>query len=89
MGYWKRWVLNMSKLSSRGQYLRFEKGTRYYTLVLDKDLFGDWVITKANGRINSRLGQIKNECCFSYKNAVSRFQELVWHRQFKKNYKVI
>ncbi len=78
---------NIGKLSSRGQYLRFEKGTRYYTLVLDKDLFGDWVITKANGRINSRLGKIKHEYCLTYKNAASRFKELVWYRQFKRHYR--
>ncbi len=79
---------NAGKLSSRGKYLRFEKGSRYYSLILDKDLLGDWVITKVNGRINSRLGQIKHECCFSYKHAVSRFQELVWHRQFKREYRL-
>jgi len=25
-------------------FARFEKGTRYYTIILDRDLFDDWVI---------------------------------------------
>lgn len=36
---------------------RFEKGTRYYTLTLQKDLLEDWVVVADNGRINSKLGQ--------------------------------
>ena len=55
-------------------------------LILGNDLLGCWVITKANGQINSRLGQIKHEYCLTYKYAASRFQELVWHRQFKRQY---
>lgn len=39
---------------------RWEKGTRYYAAYLGRDLFGDWVVTKAWGRKNSRLGQMRN-----------------------------
>ena len=40
-------------------FARFEKGTRYYTIILDRDLFDDWVITIVNGRINTKLGRIR------------------------------
>lgn len=39
--------------------LRFEKNSRYYVIRLSKDLLGDWVITLINGRIKSKLGQVR------------------------------
>ena len=79
----------MSKLSAKGQLLRFEKGTRYYTLILNKDLLSDWIVAKVNGRINSRLGQINDEACSSYQEALARFKELIWYRQFKRYYTLV
>jgi len=38
----------------------FIKGTRYYQITLTRDLLGDWVVTKINGRRGSRLGRIRN-----------------------------
>jgi hypothetical protein len=37
--------------------LRFERGTRYYQLHLEQDLWGAWILTRVNGRRNSRLGR--------------------------------
>jgi hypothetical protein len=37
--------------------LRFERGTRYYQLHLEQDLRGAWILTRVNGRRNSRLGR--------------------------------
>jgi len=34
----------------------FENGPRYYYLDLEKDLLGDWVITRINGGIGTQLG---------------------------------
>ncbi|MFT4060590.1 MAG: hypothetical protein QM652_13730 [Legionella sp.] len=39
--------------------LRFEKDSRYYVIRLSKDLLDDWVLTLINGRIKSKLGQIR------------------------------
>jgi hypothetical protein len=36
--------------------LRFERGTRYYQLHLEQDLWGAWILTRVNGQRNSRLG---------------------------------
>lgn len=36
---------------------RFEKGSRYYILRLEKDLLDDWTVIAINGRIKSKLGQ--------------------------------
>jgi len=33
---------------------RFERGTHYYSLHLQQDLWGAWCLTRVNGRKNSR-----------------------------------
>lgn len=55
-------------------FARFEKGTRYYAVVLDKDLFGDWVITIANGRIATKLGRVRKIAFPSFSEAFEQFQ---------------
>lgn len=55
---------------------RFEKGTRYYTVVLDKDLFDDWVITIANGRIGTKLGRIRKIAHPSFADACNQFHSV-------------
>lgn len=52
---------------------RFEKGTRYYTVILDKDLFDDWVITIANGRIGTKLGRVRTLAFPSCTDAFNQF----------------
>jgi predicted DNA-binding WGR domain protein len=39
------------------QLTSFEKGTRYYTLQIQRDLFG-WVVIASYGRIDTKLGQV-------------------------------
>lgn len=55
------------------KYARFEKGTRYYTLILDKDLFDDWVITIANGRIGTQLGRVRKIAFPCFTDACTKF----------------
>lgn len=56
------------------KYARFEKGTRYYTIVLDRDLFEDWVITLANGRIGTKLGRIRKIAFTCFDDAFDQFE---------------
>ena len=37
--------------------LGFERETRYYQLHLEQDLWGAWILTRVNGRRNSRRGR--------------------------------
>lgn len=53
---------------------RFEKGTRYYTVILDKDLFDDWVITIANGRIGTKLGRVRKIAFTCFDDALGQFE---------------
>ena len=39
--------------------LRWTRGTRYFRVHLEQDLWSDWVLTKVNGRIGTRLGCIR------------------------------
>ena len=53
--------------------VRFEKGTRYYTIILDKDLFDDWVVTIVNGRIDTKLGKIRKIAFSCFSDAFDQF----------------
>ena len=55
-------------------FARFEKKTRYYTVILDKDLFNDWVITIINGRIGTKLGRIRKIAFSCFIDACDHFQ---------------
>jgi predicted DNA-binding WGR domain protein len=59
---------------------RFEKGTRYYTVILDKDLFDDWVIIIANGRIGTKLGRIRTIAFSCFVDACGKFQATIKNR---------
>lgn len=59
---------------------RFEKGTRYYTIRLEKDLFDDWTINVINGRINTKLGQSRILAYFSYEEAYNAFCGMAYTR---------
>ena len=59
---------------------RFEKGSRYYTLHLKKDLLDDWVVVRVNGRIDTRLGGVGQEVYASYQKALRQFNALFRYR---------
>lgn len=65
---------NTIELDEKYLFARFEKGTRYYTVILDKDLFDDWVITIANGRIDTKLGRIRKIAFTCREDACNQFQ---------------
>ncbi len=40
--------------------LRWVRGTRYYRVHLEQDLWRNWLLTKVNGRIGTRLGRARS-----------------------------
>ena len=42
------------------QRARWEKGTRFYEALVERDLFGDWVLTLVWGRRGSALGRVQH-----------------------------
>ncbi len=62
-----------SKANPGFNFARFEKGTRYYIIILDRDLFDDWVLTIANGRIGTKLGRVRTLAFPSFTDAFNQF----------------
>ena len=42
------------------QRARWEKGTRFYEALVERDLLGDWVLTLVWGRRGSSLGRVQH-----------------------------
>ena len=40
--------------------LRWTRGTRYYRVHLEQDLWSGWLLTQVNGRIGTRLGRARS-----------------------------
>lgn len=64
---------------------RFEKGTRFYTLTLEQDLLGDWVVVTVYGRTGSSLGQVRIHA-FSDKGEAQRYFDAEFVRRMKRGY---
>ena len=73
-------IKNQNETNSGFNFARFEKGTRYYTVILDKDLFDDWVIIIANGRIGTKLGKIRTIAFPCFVDACDKFQVTIKNR---------
>ena len=65
--------------------MRFEKGTRFYTLTLEQDLLGDWVVVTVYGRIGSALGQVRT-LAFTDEAAAQGHFEAECRRRVKRGY---
>lgn len=64
---------------------RFEKGTRFYTLTLERDLLGDWVVVTVYGRTSSSLGQVRIRAFTDEGQARGYFEEEC-ERRLKRGY---
>jgi hypothetical protein len=56
--------------TSKWMTMRFERGTRYYRLHLEQDLWGVWCLTRVNGRSDSRLGRSATGSAGSFQDAL-------------------
>ncbi len=57
---------------------RFEhpQRKRFYRVILSKDLFGDWVVTRVWGSIGKANGRIMHAPCSSYEEAILMIQTI-------------
>ena len=65
--------------------IRFEKDMRYYSMRIEKDLLDDWVIVVINGRIQTKLGQIRTLAFTCYSDAFDHFCGMIQVR-LKRDY---
>jgi hypothetical protein len=63
--------------------LRFERGTRYYQLHLEQDLWGAWILTRVNGRRNSRLGRALMTWPSTFESGLSALAESAKRRRLR------
>ena len=67
-------------------YRFFEKGTRTYALILEKDLFENWTIKRCNGSSITRLNYTRKECFNNYIDALNRLEQLAYYRVKNRHY---
>jgi hypothetical protein len=63
--------------------LRFERDTRYYQIHLEQDLWGAWILTRVNGRRNSRLGRTLMTWPSSFESGLSALAESAKRRRLR------
>lgn len=64
------------KTPSESLHLRWEKASRYYQVILQKDLLGSWCLTRVWGLRNSPLGQVKHLPLASYQEGIDKVSEI-------------
>lgn len=71
-------------------YMRFEnqQTNRYYRILLAKDMFNDWVLTKVWGGINQATGRIMHIPCETLHSALSQVQHIMRTR-LKRGYIIV
>ena len=62
--------------------LKFEQ--RYYEAILHQDLFGDWVVTRVNGRIATALGKVRHTPVESYAQGMALLDQINKQRSARK-----
>jgi len=56
------------------RFSRFERGTRYYELRVQQDIFGQWVLLKIWGRKGTALGHMRTFAYPSHADAVLQWE---------------
>ncbi len=61
---------------------KWQRETRFYTLSLCQDVFGNWLVVKTWGSAIKRgFGQTQDLSCSDYESALSLYQRLYRRRQ--------
>lgn len=69
------------------QYERWERGSRYYILHLNQDLFGQWQLTRVWGQRGAALGRISHAPAASFLAAKILFEQAC-RRRARKGYRL-
>ena len=54
---------------------RRERDSRYYELLVQQDLWGQWLLTRVWGRRGSALGQIRHDLCENQAAGLVKYAE--------------
>jgi hypothetical protein len=61
--------------------LRWTRGTRYYRVHLEQDLWQGWLLTQVNGRRGSRLGRARSRPTPSIESALLELAHIAKRRR--------
>jgi len=67
--------------TSNWMTLRWVRGTRYYRVHLEQDLWNEWLVTQVYGRIGTRLGRARALPAASIESALLRLAEIAKRRR--------
>ena len=62
----------------------FESKDRYYTVILQQDLFHEWSIIKCYGGKDNKLGNMIIESCNSYQDGTDKIEQIKKTRRSRK-----
>lgn len=57
---------------------------RYYEAILHQDLFGDWIVTRINGRIATALGKVRHTPVNNYTQGLALLEQITKQRSARK-----
>lgn len=60
---------------------------RYYSLSYQQDLLADWILTRTNGALGTKLGQVKQLVCNNYQEGL-KFIEETKKKRAKRGYEL-
>jgi hypothetical protein len=63
--------------------LRWTRGTRYYRVHLEQDLWAEWILTQVNGRRGSRLGRARTRPAASIEIALLELAHIAKRRRLR------
>jgi hypothetical protein len=67
---------------------RWQKGTRYYEVLLHQDLWGAWIVTRVWGRRSSPLGRVRHQPCESHAEGLHQVQQ-IQQRRARRGYALV
>ena len=62
----------------------WRRETRYYSIELRQNLFGEWIVMRCWGDIGSKRGRVLEQTCDSFNSAEFVFNEAEKRRQTRK-----
>lgn len=62
----------------------WRRKTRYYSIELRQNLFGEWIVVRSWGDIGSKRGRQMEQVCDSFESANSAFNEAEKRRKVRK-----
>lgn len=63
--------------------LRWTRGTRYYRVHLEQDLWSTWLLTRVNGRIGTPLGRARAKPAPSIETALLELAAIAKRRRLR------